>query len=98
MRARWFCLFLSASLAVPAWAESKDKAIDPTDWGKVIGRVYDARTGNPLAGAAVCLQQDGGFAAAGSTVGKTDAFGRYECEAMLGRVSSNVDVGRLLGQ
>jgi tetratricopeptide (TPR) repeat protein len=96
MRVLSLSLLLSILLVPTALASPKDKAVEPTDWGKVIGQVYDARTGNPIANAAVSIQQDGEFAASGHGAGKTDAMGRYQCEAMLGRVSSNLDVGRLL--
>jgi tetratricopeptide (TPR) repeat protein len=76
--------------------KKKDGSVEPTSWGTVVGRVYEANTGRPITGAVISVQEDGSFASTGHTTAKTNAGGRYQCEAMLGRVSSNVDVGRLL--
>jgi tetratricopeptide (TPR) repeat protein len=75
---------------------AKDTAVQSTSWGQVTGQVYDAQTGAPLQGASVAVQDEGVFADSGKTVGHTDAAGRYKCAAIIGRVSENLDVGRLL--
>lgn len=88
------CIAILLSSACLLGAE--DKSVEPTHSGKVAGHVYDAETGAPVEGAVVVAQQEGAFADKGETIGKTDASGSYKCEAELGRVSSNIDVGRLL--
>ncbi len=97
-------LFFALSLASPSFAipgqtppaPKKDTAVHPTSWGHVTGQVYDAVTGAPIQNAAVSVQDHGAFADAGRTTGKTDEMGRYHCDAVIGRVSSNLDLGRLL--
>lgn len=89
------CIAVVLSAALPAGA-AEDKSVEPTHSGKVTGRVYDAETGAPIQGVTVAVQQDGVFADKGETIGKTDEGGTYKCQAELGRVSSNIDVGRLL--
>jgi len=94
-------LALPFALSVPTLGSDTgkfktDKALEPTHWGAVVGRVYDAHTGSPIPDATVSVQTDGEFPATGRAVGKTDALGRYKVNAMLGRVSSNVNIGRLL--
>lgn len=74
----------------------RNKYVEPTSWGKARGRVYDIATGAPLDGVSVTIWQDGVFADKGRTTGKTDVWGSFGCDAMLGRISSNVDVRRLL--
>ncbi len=74
----------------------KDAAVEPTHWGSVVGRVYDAGTGEPLADTKVSVQHEGQFDVEKRAVCQTSATGSYACQAILGRVSSNVDVGRLL--
>ncbi|MCC6728332.1 MAG: tetratricopeptide repeat protein [Chthonomonadales bacterium] len=86
-------------LAIAAGADDRrerDKAIEPTHWGAVTGRVYDAETGAPIVAARVSVRHEGAFADSGKTTGKTDETGQYRCQAMLGRRSSNLDIGRLL--
>ncbi len=73
-----------------------DAQVARTSWGRVIGRVYDAHTGRPIAGATVSVRNNGAFAAKGRTVGITDARGQYTVQAPLGRVSENFDLGRAL--
>ncbi|MDO8587668.1 MAG: tetratricopeptide repeat protein [Armatimonadota bacterium] len=77
-------------------AEPTTKGVEPVSWGKVFGRVYDAATGQPIAGATVVVQQDGQFADKGRTVAETSPIGEYKCEAELGKVSSKINFGRFL--
>src|SRR5262245_58412461 len=64
--------------------------------GKVVGWVVDAATRRPLSGAAVTVEIDGRFSEGGKGTGTTDAAGRWETRAPLGRISSNLDWGRVL--
>lgn len=97
---RAFLLSLLLAVIAPAAASAdgirKDTAVEPTSWGRVQGQIYDAATGSPLPGATVVVRDSGTFAQSGRTVGQTDAQGRYQCAGMLGRVSSNLDILRLL--
>jgi len=80
-----------------AQAEDKrDVAVEPTDWGHVCGVVYDAHNEGPLAGATVVVQNDGEFATEGRTVVKTNKMGQYVVAGAIGRVTSSLDLGRLL--
>jgi len=56
------------------------------DWGRLVGFVVDADTGEPVAGASVTVAVDGQFADQGQTVGQTDQQGRYEVRAPMGRI------------
>lgn len=76
--------------------DRKDRRVDPTSWGNVFGRVYDAETGAPIEGAQIVVQHEGDFAEKGQTVAKTDKLGGYRTRAVLGRISHNFDVGRAL--
>jgi len=93
-RAIALALLLSCAVAfasAPAVATAaKDEWLGPNAWGSVAGRVYDAATGAPVEAAQVVIYQDGAFARKGRTVGQTTANGEYKCQAMLGRVSSNL--------
>jgi len=71
-------------------ADSPDADVEPTWWGGVTGRVYDAESGLPVEGAIVVVYEEGAFAAEGNTVGKTSGTGEYDCQARLGRVSKSV--------
>lgn len=77
-------------------ADKKDTRVEPTSWGPAFGRVYDTKTGGPVAGATVSVETETGFVDKGRSVGVTDAFGGYKAEAILGRISSNFDIGRAL--
>ncbi len=91
-------LALIAALAAPCpAAPRRDAAVAATDWGSVVGRVYDAVTGEPIAGARVVAQAGGRFADEGRTVSQTDKLGRYDCRAPLGRVSTKYNVVGALG-
>jgi len=91
------CITIFVFTVSPAFSkEAKDKTVEPTHAGGVNGRIYDAEAGQPISGAQVVVEQNGVFASEGKTVGSTDSSGLYKCGAELGRVSSNIDVGRLL--
>jgi len=99
--ARSISLLLICTLVAPgvvAQEPSKEEkiAVEATDWGKVWGQIYDAETELPIEGAHVVVQTDGEFAQEGRTVADTDPQGQYKSSGLLGRVSSNIDVGRLL--
>lgn len=89
-------LGISGAFAADKKDAAVDSAVEPTHAGKVIGHIYDAVTGNPLATAVVTLQQEGAFPTEGAAIGNTDATGRYQCETKLGRISKSFDVGRAL--
>jgi len=76
--------------------QKKNTQVEPTHWGDVVGRIYDADTGAPIPNATITIQQDGVFADKGQTVDQTDPLGAYKGRAILGRISHNLDVGRLL--
>ena len=86
-------LFVKTTHAAMA---SGDKAVDPTHYGKVVGYVFDAVTGAPLPGAVAVVEEDGAFKDGGKTMATSDAAGRYECQAQLGRISSSFSIGRAL--
>lgn len=77
-------------------SNKKDTRVDPTHWGNVEGRIYDATTGAPIVGATVSGYTEDGFLDKGRSVGKTEALGRYRLQLILGRISHNFDVGRAL--
>ncbi len=74
----------------------KDTRVDPTSWGHIYGRVYDAKTGMPIPSAVVLGNTDNGFEEKGKSTGKTDNLGAYHIQLILGRISHNFDVGRAL--
>jgi tetratricopeptide (TPR) repeat protein len=76
--------------------QDKDTRVEPTHWGAVCGRVYDAATGSPIQDAVITLETDEGFLDKGRSVGKTDELGGYRAQCILGRVSHNFDIGRAL--
>lgn len=76
---------------------SGDKAVDPTHYGKVMGYIFDAATGAPLAGTTVIVAEDGTFKEGAKTTATSDAAGNYKCQAQIGRISSNFDWGKALG-
>ncbi|MEI6913774.1 MAG: tetratricopeptide repeat protein [Armatimonadota bacterium] len=97
------CLFLlSSPVACAESAENKgdltkvDKLAEPTTIGRVVGRIYDAATGTPMQKAIVCVEKDGQFPADKKDWSTTDELGTYKCEATIGRISSNIDIGRVL--
>jgi tetratricopeptide (TPR) repeat protein len=67
----------------------------PTDRGTVRGFVIDARTRQPVAGARVVIEEEGRFAETGRSVAHTDAKGRYEAQALIGRSWRKLDWMRL---
>ena len=71
------CVGMGLAVAVLA-ADGQDKSLDkpdsrvePTSWGNVVGRVYDAVTGAPIEGADVSGYTDDGFLDKGRSAGKT---------------------------
>ncbi len=101
-RRRAACLLalvvIAGLLAGPCSARpGRDAAVAATNWGSVVGRVYDAVTGAPLPKARVVVQEGGRFADEGRTVGNTDKMGRYDCRAPLGRISTKYSVAGALG-
>lgn len=86
-------------LAAPVLADGgvkRDAGIEPTHRGEVLGQVYDIQTGLPIEGARIVIQEDGVFPDAGRRSNQTDLTGRYQASAAIGRVSQNLDIGRLL--
>src|SRR5262245_28420793 len=77
--------------AKPAAGKPGEATIPRPSWGKVMGWVVDAATHKAVAGASVALEIGGEFPAAGRGLGKTDAAGKFEAAAPLGRISSNLD-------
>jgi tetratricopeptide (TPR) repeat protein len=65
-------------------------------WGEVRGLVRDAVTRQPLEGVTVSIQHDGVFAREGKSVDASDARGRFSAQAALGKMSSRLDLMRLL--
>src|SRR5438105_4507476 len=79
--------------AIPTGAGA---TIKRPSWGKVVGWVVDASTRKPVRQAAVSLEVEGAFPASGRSTGQTDAAGRFTTRAPLGKISSNLDWGRVL--
>jgi tetratricopeptide (TPR) repeat protein len=107
MRLRaWPLIACALLLPVPGPAADKkagsEKKPEPPaevrrpDWGKVIGWVVDASTKKPIPDARVSVEIDGAFPETGKSAAKTDARGRFEAKAPLGKVSSKLDWGRVL--
>src|SRR5688572_12383194 len=69
--------------------DKKDTRVEPTSWGNVYGRVYDAETGAPIEKVAIIAESDEGFVDKGKSAGVTDELGGYKVQAVLGRISSN---------
>lgn len=99
------CLSLSLSLLIslaatptrPAPPPAADtSSMSATSTGAVRGFVIDAETRRPIAGARVSVEQDGAFAAAGPTVGQTNASGQYSARARIGRSWNKIDWVRAL--
>ncbi len=74
----------------------QDTSVEPTSKGSVYGQVYDETDGSPIRNALVTVRYDNSFADKGDTISKTDDLGVYHCNALIGRKSDNLDVGRLL--
>jgi len=74
----------------------RDTSVEPTSKGSVYGQVYDETDGSPIRNAMVSVRYDDNFMDKGDTVSKTDDLGVYHCNALIGRKSDNLDVGRLL--
>jgi tetratricopeptide (TPR) repeat protein len=88
-------IFLFAGAALGA-TEKPTTNVQRPSRGRVIGFIRDARTRQPLEGVTVAVQEDGTFAREGKTLGASDAHGRFQAEACLGKVSSRLDLMRLL--
>lgn len=84
------------SKAKPLEEPKRDTRVEPTSWGQVRGRVYDSITGLPIKDTIIHGYTDNGFEEKGRSTGKSDALGEYKIQLILGRVSSNFDVGRAL--
>lgn len=93
-------LLLALAVACPAAPEApaspEPAVLRRPSWGKVIGWVLDAETRRPIAGARVRVEVDGAFPESGRATDTTDAHGRFEVRAPLGKISSRFDWGRLL--
>lgn len=74
----------------------KDTRVEPTSWGVIEGRIYDADTGSPIPNASVSVETDQGFMPKGRSTSITGDLGEYRAGAVLGRISNNLDVGRAL--
>ena len=90
-----------AESADPKAAPAKEAAkapppVEKPTWGKVIGWVLDARTRKPVEHARIAVELNGAFPESGKSTDDTDAQGRYEARAPLGKISSKLDWGRLL--
>ncbi|MGD8239556.1 MAG: tetratricopeptide repeat protein [Armatimonadota bacterium] len=89
-------------VAVPALAAKSAPAPEPDAyvkrpaWGAVIGYVIDAETRQPIDGALVRAQVNAGFPDSGPAVAHTDAAGRYQLRAALGRRNSGTKVSPLI--
>lgn len=100
---RKLCLILliltvvfSAEPSMGGSGEEVNKFIEPTHNGNVIGRVYDAASGEPIKDAKVCIEDMGEFKEGKQNNAKTDQTGKYNCIAEIGRISSKVNIGRAL--
>lgn len=82
----------------PAGPEAKPGAeeVKRPSWGKVSGWVLDAASRKPVAGARISVELDGAFPEEGKATDETDASGRYDARAPLGKISSKLDWGRVL--
>lgn len=79
----------------PAREELEEEVKRPS-WGKVSGWVLDAESRKPVNGARVAVELDGAFPEDGKATDETDAAGKYEARAPLGKISSKFDWGRVL--
>ncbi len=89
-------LFVLASQVALCKKPPDEKLVRPTHYGRVEGYVHDAITGAPIVEATVIVEDRGEFPKEGRTVAKTNEYGKYSCQALLGRVSSSVHLGRFL--
>ncbi|MBI3947733.1 MAG: hypothetical protein HY321_17570 [Armatimonadetes bacterium] len=88
------CLAGLSMTAPSAWSQRTAEPafdIEPTDWGRVTGGVFDAQSGSPIPRGVVEVQVDGQFGNRRST-GRTDGIGSYTCSAPVGRVSSKLNI------
>ncbi|MBI3911158.1 MAG: tetratricopeptide repeat protein [Armatimonadetes bacterium] len=85
-----------ATLANENAKEKPPPGLPRRSWGRVIGWVLDAETRRPLADAVVHVEVEGRFPTEGRAVASSDARGRYQARAPLGRISSRLDWGRVL--
>lgn len=91
-----FSFPLTPSQAATNKIIKQDTSVEPTSKGSVYGQVYDESDGSPIKNALVSIRYNGVFADKGDTVSNTNELGVYHCNALIGRKSDNVDVGRLL--
>lgn len=77
-------------------APASSPTIKRPSWGRVVGWVVDASTRKAIPQAAVSLELRGEFPSSGKGTARTDQSGRFVSQAPLGRISSNVDWGRVL--
>ncbi len=101
MSTRRFCALagvVAAVLLAPAgaWAARPPDPLAGRDWGTLTGYVVDRESGKPVAGARVVVEHAGQFATSGRTTGSTDAEGRYQVSALIGRKSSKLDLMSLV--
>jgi len=97
-------LCMALLIAAPAGAAKKEEKPAPPrpetvkhpSWGKVSGWVLDASTRKPVAAARVSIEVDGAFPETGKSTDRTDAAGRFDAKAPLGKISSKFDWGRAL--
>lgn len=80
----------------PKPTQQKDVLAEATHYGKLVGTVYEAESWKPIKNARVTVLDSGQFADKGRTTTVTVESGKYQVDALLGRISHNVDVGRLL--
>jgi tetratricopeptide (TPR) repeat protein len=87
------------ALASPADRQSPKRApaaLARSSWGKVTGWIMDAASRRPIADALVTLEINGEFPASGRGTARSDATGRFTTQAPLGKISSNLDWGRVM--
>jgi len=101
--ALWLCMLcLLSGVAVagptptakPEKKEASGSVARPSR-GKVIGYVVDAQTRRPIEGVRVMVEEAGAFRTDGKPI-LTNAQGRFDARAPLGKVSSRLDFFRLL--
>ena len=91
MRSKLLTLFV-ASLLIRASALARENASpfpQRKDLGDVFGMVMDAKTGQPVEGVTVRLEEGGVLQNSGPTVAKTGANGRFQTKAHIGNCESH---------
>lgn len=96
MRAETSAVQSGPGKPAPASPDDRLQRVARPDWGRIQGWVLDAETRRPIAGAAVAVEVDGTFPAAGKSTDLTEADGKFAAKAPLGKISSKFDWGRLL--